>query len=181
MIKINLLPFELTQKEEKTRRQVFAFFLMILLMSVLMILGTHFLNKRILFVQGQNKKISQQIKTYKEKADRITKIKADIDLLDNKLSLISSLKSHKKDIFILFNSMSELIVPERMWLESFHTEENKLTIKGVAFDNPTIAEFMENLEQSMLFTKIDLKSAKMKTFQGDIKLRSFELQCGLKK
>ena len=77
--------------------------------------------------------------------------------------------------------MSELIVPERMWLESFHTEENKLTIKGVAFDNPTIAEFMENLEQSMLFTKIDLKSAKMKTFQGDIKLRSFELQCGLKK
>ena len=63
--------------------------------------------------------------------------------------------------------MTDLVIPERMWLESFKTDATGLTIKGIAFDNPTIAEFMEKLEKSMLFSKVDLKTAKMKTFKDD--------------
>ena len=181
MIKINLLPFGLTQKKEKIRRQLYAFFLMILLMAGSMFAYTWFLNKQILFIQGKNGQVKQEIKAYKEKADRIAKIKTDMKLFDEKLSFIASLQSHRKEIFVLFNSMSELIVPERMWLESFKSEADGLTIKGIAFDNPTIAEFMKNLEKSMRFTKIDLKSARIKTFQGDIRLKSFELLCRQKK
>ena len=181
MIKINLLPFGLTQKKEKIRRQLYAFSLMILLLAGSMFSYTWFLNNQILSIQGQGRQLKQKIKTYKEKANRITKIKTDMKVLDDKLSLISSLQSHRKEIFVLFNSMSELIVPEKMWLESFKSEAGELTIKGIAFDNPTIAEFMENLENSTLFTKIDLKSARIKTFQEDIRLRSFELLCRQKR
>jgi type IV pilus assembly protein PilN len=177
MLKINLLPFGLTQKKEKILKQLYVFFFMILLMVILMISYTWFLNNQILLVQGQNEELNRQIKIHKEKTDRIAKIKTDIKVFEDKLSIISALNSRKRDIFMLFNSMSELVVPERMWLESFKSEPDGLIIKGIAFDNPSIAEFMENLEKSTLFTKVDLKSAKIKTFQGDSKLKIFELKC----
>ena len=73
--------------------------------------------------------------------------------------------------------MTDLIVPTRMWLESFKTNKNSVTIKGVAFDNPTIADFMEKLERSSLFSTVDLKTAEMKKFKNDVMLKSFELLC----
>jgi type IV pilus assembly protein PilN len=73
--------------------------------------------------------------------------------------------------------MTGLIIPERMWLESFSSDEKTVTIKGIAYDNPTIAEFMEKLEKSPLFSAVDLKTAKMKSFKNDVMLKSFELLC----
>jgi len=73
--------------------------------------------------------------------------------------------------------MTDMIVPERMWLESFKTDNSRVTIKGIAFDNPTIADFMEKLEKSPLFDKVDLKTAKMKKFKDGVMLKSFELLC----
>ena len=77
--------------------------------------------------------------------------------------------------------MPDLVVPERMWLESFKTDSSGLIINGIAFDNPTIAEFMEQLEQSKLFSKVDLKTAKMKIFKDDVMLKSFEIMCQIQK
>jgi len=139
------------------------------------------LDKQIMLVKNQTEQVNQQISIYKEKADRVTQIKNNLKVLDEKLEIVFSLKKEKEKHFILFKSMPDLVIPERMWLESFKTDTAGLTIKGIAFDNPTIAEFMEKLEKSMLFSKVDLKTAKMKIFKDDVMLKSFELLCQTQK
>ncbi len=181
MIKINLLPFRIARKKENIRRQISIFFLLIVFTSVLMFWYVQILDKQILSVKEKTEQVNQQIAKYKEKADRVAQIKKDLKALDEKLEIVSSLKKEKEKHFILFKSMPDLVIPERMWLESFKTDPAGLTIKGIAFDNPTIAEFMEKLEKSMLFAKVDLKAAKMKIFKDDVMLKSFELMCQTQK
>ena len=168
MIKINLLPFRTARKKENIRRQISIFFLLILFTSVLMYWYAQILDKEILSIKEKTEQVNQQIAKYKEKADRVAQIINDLKVLDGKLEIVSSLGKQKEKHFILFKSLPDLVIPERMWLESFKTDSAGLTIKGIAFDNPTIAEFMEKLEKSMLFSKVDLKSAKMKIFQAGL-------------
>jgi len=181
MIKINLLPFRTARKKENIRRQISVFSLLILFSLVSMYWYNQVLNKQIMDVREKTEQANQQISKYKEKADRVAQIKNDLKVLGDKLEIVSSLKKQKEKHFILFKSMTDLVIPERMWLESFKTDSTGLTIKGIAFDNPTIAEFMEKLEKSMLFSKVDLKTAKMKIFQDDVMLKSFELLCQTEK
>jgi type IV pilus assembly protein PilN len=181
MIKINLLPFRMARKKENIRRQISIFLLMILLSAVALVWYTSLMNKQIIAVKQKTEQVKHQILKYKEKADRVEKIKKDLKNLEDKLEVVSSLKKQKDKQFVLFDGMTELIVPERMWLESFKTNVNNVTIKGIAFDNPTIADFMQKLEKSSLFSKVDLKTAKMKKFKDGVMLKSFELLCAKEK
>jgi len=177
MIKINLLPFRIARKKENIRKQISIFLLFVLLTVVALFWYTQSINKKIISIKEKTIQINHQIAKYKEKADRVAQIKKDLKILKEKLEIVSSLKKQRKKQLILFDGMTDLIIPTRMWLESFKTNQNSVIIKGVAFDNPTIADFMEKLEQSSLFSTIDLKTAKMKKFKNDVMLKSFELLC----
>ncbi|CCK78753.1 MULTISPECIES: PilN domain-containing protein [Desulfobacula] len=177
MIRINLLPFRIARKKENIRRQISVFLLLILLTVVALVWYTITVNKQILTVKEKTNQVNSQISKYKEKADRVAKIKKDLKVLEDKLEIVSLLKKQREKQLLLFDGMTDLIVPERMWLESFKTSNDNVTIKGVAFDNPTIADFMEKLEKSILFSKVDLKTAQMRKFKNDVMLKSFELLC----
>ncbi len=177
MIKINLLPFRLARKKENIRRQLSVFLLLIILTAVGLVWYTLRLDQRIHSVREQTKQINTQISKYKEKADRVTKIKRDLKILKEKLAIVASLKEQRDKQLILFDSMTQLVIPGRMWIESLNTKQNHVIIKGIAFDNHTIADFMKKLEASPLFDKIDLKTAKLKKFEDSLMLKSFELFC----
>lgn len=177
MIRINLLPFRLARKKENIRRQISIFFLLVFLIAVILFWYNQVMNRKIQFVKDQTKQVNTQITKYKEKADRVRQIKKDLEDLDAKLKIIRSLETKKDEQLVLFDSMTELIIPGRMWLESFKTDNDQVTVKGIAYDNPTIADFMKSLENSPLFAKVDLKTAKIKKFKGDVMLKSFELLC----
>ena len=177
MIKINLLPFRLARKKENIRRQLSVFLLLIILTAVGLVWYTLRLDQRIHTVREQTEQINTQISKYKEKADRVKKIRNDLKILKDKLSVVSSLKKKRNQQLVLFDSMTQLIVPGKMWIENLSTNQKQITIKGIAFDNQTIADFMKNLETSPLFNKVDLKTAKLKKFKNNMMLKSFELLC----
>ncbi len=177
MIRINLLPFRVARKKENIRRQISVFFLLVLLTFVALFWYTQIVSKQISRVKDNTKQVNNQILKYKEKAERVAQIKKDLKILKDKLKIVASLGQQREKQLILFDGMTDLIVPERMWLESFRTDNNIVTIQGVAFDNPTIADFMRKLEASPLFSQVDLKTAKMRKFNNDVMLKSFELIC----
>ncbi len=177
MIKINLLPFRVARKKENIRKQISIFLLLVLFTAVALVWYTQLINKQIVSIKEKTKQIDHQIVKYKEKVDRVVQIQKDLKILKEKLVIISSLKEQKKKQLMLFDGMTDLIIPTRMWLESFKTDKNSVTIKGIAFDNPTIADFMEKLEKSSLFSTVDLKTARMKKFKNNLMLKSFELLC----
>jgi len=177
MIRINLLPFRVARKKENIRRQISVFLLLIVLSAVALSWYTQFINKQIFTIKEKTEQVNSQISKYKAKADQVAKIKRSLKILKDKLAIVSSLKKQREKQLVLFDGMTDMIVPERMWLESFKTDNSRVTIKGIAFDNPTIADFMEKLEKSPLFDKVDLKTAKMKKFKDGVMLKSFELLC----
>ncbi|MCK5684841.1 PilN domain-containing protein [bacterium] len=177
MIKINLLPFRIARKKENIRKQISIFLLFIILAVAALFWYTTVINKQISSYKEKTTQVNSQIAKYKEKANRVAQIKKDLQILEEKLKIVATLKSQRKKQLQLFDGMTQLIIPTRMWLESFKTNVSSVTIKGVAFDNPTIADFMEELENSSLFSTIDLKTAKIKKFKNDVMLKSFELLC----
>ncbi len=177
MIRINLLPFRAARKKENIRRQVSIFFLLILFCAVCLVWYTASVKKEISSIKESIDGVKAQITQYKSKADRVTEIEKKLKILENKLKVIADLKSQRKKKLVLLDTMTGLVVPERMWLESLITNETTVTLKGVAFDNPTIADFMKNLEKSDVFSGVDLKRAKMKKINDSVMLKSFELLC----
>ena len=177
MIKINLLPFRIARKKENIRKQISIFLLFIILAVAALFWYTTVINKQISSYKEKTTQVNSQIAKYKEKANRVAQIKKDLEILEDKLKIVATLKSQRKKQLQLFDGMTQLIIPTRMWLESFKTNASSVTIKGVAFDNPTIADFMEELENSSLFSAVDLKTAKIKKFKNDVMLKSFELLC----
>jgi len=177
MIRINLLPFRLARKKENIRRQVSVFLLSILLIGAALFGGTQYIDAKILKIKGEIKGVDAEITLYKEKAQRVTQIKKQLKLLNDKLKIVASLKTRKNEQQILLEEVAERIVKTRMWVESLKADANSVTITGVAFDNPTIADFMRNLEKSALFSSVDLKRSRLRTFEGNLHLKEFELQC----
>ncbi len=177
MIRINLLPFRVARKKENIRRQVSIFFLSIVMVSLLLAWYTLGINKEIIEIKTRIVQVKAQIALYKERADRVTQIKKNLKILEDKLKIVSSLEEKRMEQLVLLEELSERVVPERMWLESMKSDSVHVTLKGVAFDNPTIADFMRNLEISSLFSNIDLKRSKVQKFKEGIMLKSFELLC----
>ena len=180
MIRINLLPFRVARKKENIRRQVSIFFLSIVMIALILTWFTLGIDKKIVETRAQIIQVKAQIALYKEKADRVTEIKKKLKIFEDKLKIVSSLEKQRNEQLLLLEDLSDKIVPERMWIESLKANSTHVTLKGIAFDNPTIADFMRNLETSPLFSSIDLKQAKIQKFKDGIMLKSFELLCAKK-
>ncbi|MFO7911194.1 MAG: PilN domain-containing protein [Desulfotignum sp.] len=177
MIRINLLPFRLARKRENIRRQVSIFFLTILLLLVGLTWYTLGIKKAIDEKQHETDRINAQIAIYKERADKVTEIQKRLKILEDKLKIVSSLKLKRDAQLMLLEDLQVRLVPEQMWIESLDADETSVILTGIAFDNPTIANFMKRLEASTLFQEIDLKQTRIKKFDEGTSLKAFELKC----
>lgn len=177
MIRINLLPFRLARKKENIRRQISIFLLSVVLVLTAMSWYALKVDREIRATRSRVASVTAQSTLYRQKADRVTEIKAKLKRLNEKLGIVASLQTRKGDQQILLEEIADRIVPERMWLENMQIDAVQVSLAGVAFDNPTIADFMRNLEKSPLFAGVDLHQSKTKAFDGDTFLKAFKLVC----
>lgn len=176
MIRINLLPFRAARAKENIRRQVSIF--MLLLVFVLLVLWYTIIlvDQKAAALEQDIAHVKQEISLYKAKADRVTEIQKALKILDQKLAVVANLKAMRREPVVLMESMPQLIIPERMWITSLQAANTTVTLKGVAFDNKTVADFMNNIESSPIFSAVDLKSAQLKVME-ETKVKEFELIC----
>ena len=167
MIRVNLLPFRLERKKENIRRQVSVFFLFFLFSCLVALWYTLKMNHNIEQIRQDTEALNRQIALYKAKADRVTQIKKELEILKNKLAVVNSLKSKRNEQWKLLDDLpGHVMAAGKMWIESLKADASTVEIKGIAFDNPIIAEFMEVLEASNRFSQIDLKRSVVKEMGG---------------
>ncbi|MBF0232694.1 MAG: PilN domain-containing protein [Desulfamplus sp.] len=174
MIRINLLPFRAARAKENIRKQVSIFLLMLVFVALTMTYATILVDKEIEKVEAEITRIKGQIEEYKAKADEVTAIEKALAILDQKLNAISNLESMRKEPVLLLDAMTRLVVPEQMWVTYLQTSDSTVTIKGVAFDNRTVADFMTNIENSSIFKGVDLQTLQMQEMQA-VKIKTFEV------
>jgi type IV pilus assembly protein PilN len=177
MIRINLLPFRLARKRENIRQQVSIFLLSMILLIVGLTWYTLGIDRRIAKKENEIQQLDVEIAVHKAKADRVAQIQERYEIIEDKLKIVESLQSRRKEQLLLLEDLQTRIVPGKMWLERIHADEGYVMLSGIAFDNPTIADFMKQLESSDLFQAVDLKQTVSRRFDGNRNLKVFELRC----
>lgn len=176
MIRINLLPFRAARKKENVRRQVSIFLLSFILIIIAVFYYNSWLSSRIDKLTARNQDTTQQIAKYDKINKEIAKIKNTLNNLKKKIQVIETLDNDRKNGVKLLESMTELIIEERMWFTRLDLSGNNITIGGIALDERTIADFMKRLETKGGYANVTLKSLQRKEIKGkSLNLKSFNL------
>lgn len=180
MIKINLLPFRAARKKENVRRQISIFLLSFVFLLVVVIYYNVNLNQQINRLTVKNKDTTAQLEKFKKKNEEIAQIKKNLTRLNQKIDIINGLDGSRTEAVLLLESMTQLIIPDRMWFTSFTLKGDKIAVKGIALDERTIADFMKNLEGP--YSNVSLKSMQQKMIAGkSVKLKDFSFEMAKKK
>lgn len=178
MIRINLLPFRAARKKENVRRQISVFLLSFALIIIAVVYWNIWLGNRITKLRVRNKDTITQIAKYEKINKEIAQIKKTLSTLEQKIKVIETLEGGRKNTVNLMESMTELIVKERMWFTSLNVQGDNITIQGIALDERTIADFMKNLEGTGTgpYANVTLKSIQQQKIKNkDLNLKKFDV------
>jgi len=176
MIRINLLPFRAARKKENVRRQISIFLLSFLLIIIAVFYYNSWLGNRIDKLKVRNQETREQIAKYDKINKEIAQIKQTLNNLKKKIQVIETLDNDRKNAVNLLESMTELIIEERMWFTRLDVKGSNITIGGIALDERTIADFMTRLETKGGFANVTLKSLQRQKVTGkSLNLKSFNL------
>jgi type IV pilus assembly protein PilN len=176
MIRINLLPFRTERKKENVRRQVSLFLLSLILVLLVLVYYNFSLNSRIGKLDNKISATKADLQRYNEINKEIARIKNTLENLRKKLAVIEKLESDRHAPVRLMETMTQVLMAKRMWFTKLDVKENTVDIHGIALDNKTVADFMVRLQNSGLFSSVNLKTLKRQTVQRS-NLKSFQIIC----
>lgn len=176
MIRINLLPFRAARKKENVRRQISIFFLSLVFVSILAISYNVMLGQKITSVKKRIEDTKTQLAKYNKINEEIESIKNKLATLNKKIDVIKALDLNRKEPVQLLQTMSDLIIPNRMWLTNFTTNESSIKLVGIAVDQPTVADYMTRIEDSDQYESVKLSSIKPANIgKNDLNFKTFGL------
>lgn len=175
MIRINLLPFRAARQQENIRRQVSVFLLSLVLILIAAVWFNHLLSAKIQTFDRRIAETQTQLDKYNKINQEIAEIKRKLDILNKKIEVIQSLDLTRKVPVELLDDMSRLVVEKRMWLTGLQEQSGRVTVVGIALDNPTIAEYMTRIESSPKYVDVRLLSINQDTSIKDLQLKRFNI------
>jgi type IV pilus assembly protein PilN len=179
MIRINLLPFRAARKKENIRRQVSIFLLSLAFMLIILFYFNFSLSSKIGNLNAKIKETKTELDKYAKINKEIEEIKKKLDNLKKKMAVMDTLEANRFAPIRLMDTMTQVVVPKRMWFTNMQSKGQKVSITGVALDNTTVADFMIRLENSGLFNEVDLKTLKQpKGKKGESsRFKTFSVVC----
>ena len=176
MIRINLLPFRTERKKENVRRQISLFLLSLVLVFIVLVYYNFSLSSKIGKLNKTIATTKTELNRYEEINKEIARIKQNLETLKKKMAVIDQLESDRYAPVKLLDTMTQVLITNRMWLVSLDDQEKTVTINGIALDNKTVADFMVGLQNCGLFSEVSLKTVKHQEVQKS-KLKGFQILC----
>ncbi|MEE8397363.1 MAG: PilN domain-containing protein [Desulfobacterales bacterium] len=186
MIRINLLPFRAARRKENLRQHLTIFALSIVMVSLLLLLVSRNLSAQVEDLNIELESTNKEFSKFQKKNFEIAGIKRELKILNDKIGVIETLESNREGPVRLLDAMTGMVIPRRMWFTSLEEKQSveaedvkttTLRIDGLALDNKTVAEFMERLEGSKLFSSVNLMNLQQEKKTGDLNLKEFQIDC----
>jgi type IV pilus assembly protein PilN len=178
MIHINLLPVRQIRKRLQVRNEVAIYMFSVLILMIFISLVA--LNKisTIDNLKVQNQALSKKKASYQPILNEIAKLKKDKQEQETKLEVIKKLKTGSQVTVHVMDELAKLTPSNRLWLSNLRQFGMGLSVTGVALDNATIAQYMNNIATSDYFSGAELASSSQTVIAG-AKLKSFSLSIGV--
>jgi type IV pilus assembly protein PilN len=176
MIRINLLPIGRRPVEEKIRKEVSVFFLLIFFSLVIMAYFHVGHTREIKRITNEKTSIEKDIQRYQARQKQLDDLKKQAKMIEQKLAVIDTLMKNRDLPVRILDELAMKIPSDKMWIKNLTQKGNILTLTGVARGNETIAQFMEALAKSPYIDPngVDLKQSRQVDIQG-YKLKNFNL------
>ena len=176
MIRINLLPIGRRPVEEKIRKEITGFFLLIFISLSVMVYFHIDHTRTIKQITAEKKTVDSEIQRYQDRQRQLQELQEKHKILEQKLGVIEQLRRNR-DLQVRVLDQLAIIVPtDKLWIKTLTQTGNTLTLTGVARGNEVIAQFMEALEKSPYIDAngVVLKQSRQVKIQG-FKLKNFNL------
>mgnify|MGYP000225825079 FL=1 len=182
MIRINLLPFRAARKKENIRRQVSVFFLCLLLVMVVLVWVHFYLGTKQTHLTTSVSDTKKELALYKQKNAEISEIRKKLKDLEMRQNVIEDLEKQRFEPVHIMEELTDKIVPERMWLTRLNIGGSQMDIDGIALDNKTVADFIDNLEEisklnersSHMYEKVRLNKLQQEEIRS-LNMKKFEI------
>jgi type IV pilus assembly protein PilN len=88
--------------------------------------------------------------------------------------VIQTLDRNRKAPVRLMDSMTQLLVANRMWFTRMDYKDEAIKLDGIALDNQTVADFMTRVQEFPDYQEVKLASIKQERFKNkDLNLKRF--------
>ncbi len=178
MLKINLLPIRQLKKRAKAKKHLFGMLLAFLITLMALALVGVLQAKNISMLETSIADIKKETATYTPTLNKIAKLKKDRIELDRKTGIINQLKSDSSLTVRVLDEIANRVDKNRIWLQSLNQQSGSLRLTGVALDNQTVAQFMDNLKASPFVKSVTLTNSSLKVVSGR-NLKAFSLTCAV--
>ncbi|KJS03100.1 MAG: pilus assembly protein PilN [Desulfobulbaceae bacterium BRH_c16a] len=176
MLKINLLPIRQLKKRAKATQQLFGMVLLFLLVLALLAVAGVIQAQKINTLKTDIAQLTAEKNSYAPTLKKIADFKKDIEELTRKTEIINKLKTDSSLTVRVLDEVANKVDNQRMWLESLQQDNSVLRLSGIALDDQTVAQFMDNLKESPFVQDVALSGSSQKSVSGR-NLKSFELNC----
>ena len=176
MIKINLLPIGRRPVEERIRKEISVFILLIGFSLAIMAYFHIGHTGEIKQITAEKGTVDKEIRRYQDRQKQLNELKKKEEMMRQKLKVIENLSQNRDLPVRVLDELAIRIPSDKMWIKSLTQKGNVLSLSGVARGNETIAQFMEELARSPYIdaNEVVLKQSRQVNIQG-YKLKNFNL------
>jgi len=184
MIRINLLPYRESRKKESILRQINIFLAVFFIVFVILVFYSIWLGNKIEDLNTKIKNTKRLLTQAETQAKKVDQIKNELEKLGHKIDVIKNIEMNRRAPVLLLENMTKMVAEadsdnkpvKRLWFTDFEESGGKINIKGIALDNKTIADFMSRLEDSKLYTNVNLKTITQQKV-NKLNLKRFQIDC----
>jgi len=176
MIRINLLPIGRRPVEEKLRKEISVFFLLLFFSLATMAYFHVGHTREIKRITQEKNNIENDIRRYQARQRELNDLKKKENILRKKLGVIEDLRENRDLPVRILDELAVRVPSDKMWIKSLSQKGKTLTLSGIARGNEVIAQFMEALAKSPYIDEngVVLKQSRQVKISG-YKLKNFNL------
>ena len=181
MIRINLLPPEITEKKKQKRQILLIFTVVGLILLMIIILGVR-QNRQLAAVEKEFNEVNTAFQKESETVAKVKSLEQKKANLDKRMGVIKKLVKGQFFWVEILDEISQRL-PQNVWLGSLTSTEGAekiLTFNGIAFDNFAIADFITSLDNSQYFGEVELNYIEEAGEINRVKTLRFVVSCKTK-
>ena len=178
MTRINLLPWREARRIQRQRELIAMLAVVALLAVGLVALVYSDVGQRIEFQQERNNYLRGEIARLKKAAEELQALQQTRNRLVERLNVIQKLQTSRPGMVRMLDELVRLI-PQDIYLTTFKTAENQITLIGVARSDVIISSLMRSIRDAKMFGEPVLQVVQTQTI-NNVQVRTFELLIPLK-
>ena len=145
---------------------------------VILLLGTGFLSAKVSGLEKSIDDLTARKKEVQKALDLIVDLEKKKKLVETQISIVHELQKKSQLTVHVLDEIARITPHERMWLTNIVQNASSLQLLGMALDNRTIADYLEELKTSDYLTDVTLKSSTLSKYGGR-NLKRFSLSCSV--